>query len=123
MSVAGLREQRKGEADGQPSGRPRWPGAMHTVCAALTPLSHARGHDERSAMGHPARPGVQTVFRRERAGGGGERSVFTGQTALVERQAEIFLPQLCNPAPGPKGFSGWGGRATLSTCGTCLPAQ
>ena len=56
-------------------------------------------------------------------GRGGERSVFTGQTALVERQAEIFLPQLCNPAPGPKGFSGRGAGLPCPHVGTCLPAQ
>lgn len=43
VSAAGLREHRKGEADGQPSGSPRWPGAMHTDCAALTPLSQCQG--------------------------------------------------------------------------------
>lgn len=74
-------------------------------------------------MGHPARPGVQTMFQRERAGGGGERSVFMGQTALMEGQAVIFLPQLCNPAPGPKGFSGRGGGLPCPHVGTCLTAQ
>lgn len=74
-------------------------------------------------MAHTARLGVQTIFQRERvgAGVGGEESLY--RSDCTSGETEIFLPQLCNPAPGPKGFSGRGAGLPCPHVGTCFPAQ
>lgn len=118
---AGLREHRKGEAGGQPSVTPAGQ-TMHTVCAALTRMSKRQG----ATMGVNNGPSCQTWCPDQRGKGrGGEESLYPEVRLALggETGRDHFLPQLCNPTPGTKGFSGRGPGCPGQTWAPWHPAS
>lgn len=98
---AGLLAWVKAEPDNQSSVSPCWLGDVQTPTNRCGPHTCAkvalRGHYRQIDRGLFCQVRSLDLFFKKEGG-----VILPGQHALKERKAEIFLPQPCNPAPGPQ---------------------